>query len=205
MSDNIFDEWLESGTVARQQVTIYADQAATEELDALQAELEALEKDSAPRTISEPSRARALESRFEELRERWEASRITFTLAPIERDTIHRIFEKLPNPPEPPRAAQSAPKKVKEDAEKARRAWALEVDRQEAERVLHLLAESIVRVERPGGSASSITVEQLRAMRDAKYGVPRINRLWAAYQAVMAEAAELPTPTLPGNSGSGRA
>lgn len=222
VTDFDFDVWLQSGTITHQVVPIYMDQEAVEELEAIGAEIEALAtEDSGPEVLTDTAIPEDIEKRWLAAMERYEASRTDFTLSPIDRDTIRDVWEIFPNPEPPanPSAAKwpigkNAPDRqriidqriaAEKSYQERKREWALEVDRLEAERVVSLLAASITKVATPTATADGLTVAQLRALRDAPYGVPRLNRLWAGYERVMRERGEPSRPTLPGASGSDRA
>lgn len=217
MTSANFDEWLRTGTVRRETVDIYFDQEAVQDCLDIAAEIEAL--DSRPKTINEASGAVALQERWDEANARLEASKATFTLMPLSRDVVLPIFEQfpLPKPPANPAHEWQGKGEPTTDAERkhrealeakfqaAREKFAAEYEAAEAERVAQLLSASIVSVERGGETVDHLTVEQIKQLRDAPYGVARVNRLWKAYEAVHQEVTEIERPTLPGNFGSDRA
>jgi len=213
---DMFDELLSTGTVRRETVDLYFDQAAVAEMDAIAAEVEALPP--GPETINQTSRLKEIEARWDAASERYAASKVTFTLVPVDRDTTRAIWEESPNPPAPENPAksrwpigQNAPDrerivKQREVAESAwherMKEWRKEVDTQESKRLLRFLSTAIEKVASAKGERPGMTEDQIEAIRSAPYGVERINRLWAAFQKVAESKGEIERPFSRANSGS---
>lgn len=217
--DDLFDDLLSTGTVRRETVELYFDQAAIVDMDAIAAEFENLP--DGPETINQTSRLKEIEARWDAAQERYEASKVTFTLIPVDRDTTKAIWEELPNPPAPENPAkgrwpvgQNGPDreriiKQRETAEAAwqerMKVWRVEVDVQESKRLLRFLGTSIEKVTATKGERPGMTEGQLEAIRSAPYGVERINRLWEAFEKVSESKGEIDRPFSRGDSGNGLA
>lgn len=215
-TDDIFEDLLTTGTVRRKTVDIYFDQAVREELDAIAAELD--DVPDGPETINQTSRLKDIEARWNAAHERYEASKVTFTLTPVERDVTRDIWERFPNPPAPENPAkarwpigQNGPdreriNKQRESAyatfQEQMDVWRKEVDAQESKRVLAILTAAIEKVEAVKGERPGMTAEQLDAIKSAPYGTERINLLWAKFQDVSKSGGEIDRPFSQGDSGS---
>lgn len=199
-------EWIESGTVARRKVTIYNNPALVEEYEALEAELAAAEKaieesgGDAPMDSADPREG--IVARMEALYERWEASKATWTVRALSREDVDACFEAVPAPkmPVPPmdKAGQKAQDRFAEKVAEYTKAKAETDD----ERKLHMIAAAVVGVETPRGNVESVTVEQVRALRDRPHGQQWVDRLYAAVEAATEGDVQIPRPTLPGRSTS---
>ncbi|MFW7414760.1 hypothetical protein [Demequina sp. SO4-18] len=214
--DDLFDDLITTGTVRRKTEHIYFDQAAIEEMASIAAEVDDLP--DGPETINQTSRLKDIEKRWNAAQERYEESKVTFTLIPVDRDTTREIWTELPNPPAPPNPAkdrwpigQNAPdreriQKQRDLAEatfqERAKEWRKDVDAQESKRVVRFLAASIEKVVAAKGERPGMTEEQLDAIRSAPYGVERINKLWKAFEDVQQSKGEISRPFSLGDSGS---
>jgi hypothetical protein len=212
----LFNDLISTGTVRRKRVPIYFDQAALADLDEIQAEFDELP--DGPETIDQTSRLKDIERRAHEVFERYEASKVMFTLTPVDRDTTREIWEEFPNPPAPENPAkakwpigQNAPdrERIIKQREAAyanwhekMKVWRQEVDAQESKRLLRFLSTSIEKVVAAKGERPGMTEDQLEAIRSAPYGVGRINLLWEAFDEVSKSAGEIDRPFSQSDSGN---
>lgn len=210
-----FDELLATGTVRRETVDIYFDQAAVDDLNSIAAEIDDLP--DGPETINQTSRVREIEDRWNAAYERYEASRITFTLVPIDDEVVREIWEQFPNPPAPENPAkarwpigQNAPdrERINKQRESAYEAfqeqmtvWRQKVDQQERERQLRYFAASIEKMSSVKGEREGVTLEQLEVILSGPYAKDRRAQLGAAFDRVSQVAGEIERPFSPDASG----
>lgn len=211
--------WIQSGTVATRQVTIYNNPALAAEYEALEAEMKAAEQDiedaggDAPMSARDPRED--IRARMADLYARWEASKSVWTLRALSDDDIEATYSEqggVPSPKQPvPPLPQAGKKALEDHAEKITK-WAKAVHEADRERTLHIIAAAVTSVETALGTADSATVEQVRALRDRPHGpqwvglIPsgrgqRITgKLAMAVMAATEGDVEVPRPTSPERS-----
>lgn len=194
-----FSEWLETGTIKRRVVNLYADAALMDEMVALSDQIERVraeeERDraSGDLTMAFKSQLPDLEAKAAELWERYEATRSVWHVratTPAERD---EAFEMFPEEDAPvlPRGSVSEP--AKRAWEKARDEWKARFVKSNKERKLFLLSKAVEKVEIGSTVLESITVADLRAMMSAAYGEERLGLLWSAVDEASKQG-EAPVP-----------
>jgi hypothetical protein len=219
--------WIASGTVATRTVDIFNRPDMVAEYEALEAEYAEAEKaaaragDDAPLSAVDPRPD--IEARMAEWRERWEASKATWTVRALSHDEIENTFEPktggVSSPPQPvPPPAQAGKKAAEDYAEKVTK-WARTVHEADRERTLHLIAAAVTavestrgRLERDPGEPPIVTVEALRTLRDRPHGdtwvgmIPSgkgqrvTGKLATAVMAATEGDVAVPRPTSPGRS-----
>lgn len=179
---DIFDEWLATGTLRRLSVTLYADQAAADELDAIAAEFEEANKAAKRRTLDEKNPMADLKARWDAAHERWEASRATFTVVRLEEPIREQLAAEFAEPPAPRSPGTGATEKRKEQWGRDVEAWKAEAMQITADREHAALAYAIESVETGAGKAErtltpegrvekpAVGPERLRAMFSKPYG-----------------------------------
>lgn len=208
MSDSILEQWLETGTINSETVSLYADQAVMKEMGALVDEREQLEKDRAgqgatvsvfamgeanPKSVFD-AREAALDAREEALWERYEASKSEWTvraLLPAEVIAVRDKFE-IPNAPKMLPAAAPAKAKAKWDRDFAE--WKQNAERAEMLRHIHMVQKAVTEVKVGDHVMEGVTVVQVQALADATYGPQRLGLLVAAIERVTTDAGEMPRP-----------
>jgi len=219
--------WIASGTVATRTVEINNNPALVAEYEALEAEMKAAEAeverlgDDRPMSWVDPRDDIA--ARMEDLYERWQAAKTTWTVRALAHDELEATFEAVPTPKQPVAPLPQAGKKAQEDYAEKMTAWARAVFEADRERTLHIIAAAVVRIEssrgvieREDGGAPIVTADALRALRDRPHGdqwvgvIPstkgqRIRgRLAEAVMAATEGDVAVPRPTSPGRSTSTR-
>lgn len=211
--------WIQSGTVATRQVTIYNNPALAAEYEALEAEMKAAEKavedagGDAPMSAKEPRED--IRARMDDLYARWEASKSVWTVRALSDDDIEATYAEIggvPSPKQPVPPLPQAGKKALEDHGEKVTKWAKAVHKADRERTLHIIAVAVTSVETAIGTADSATVEQVRSLRDRPHGpqwvglIPsgrgqRITgKLATAVMAATEADVEVPRPTSPERS-----
>ena len=194
-----FNEWLESGTIKRRTVNLYADAALMDEMAALSDKIdqvraeEARDAENGDRTMSSKSQIPALEAEAEALWERYEASKSVWHVRATTTAERDEALEKFPSEDAPIMPNRNAPMAVKRAWEKARDEWKPRAVKAETERRLWLLSKVVERVEIGERVIESVTVDDLRAMLKAAYGSQRIGMLWAAVNEASSQG-EAPVP-----------
>lgn len=177
---DIFDDWLESGTVRQVEVEIQNDPAVVDEYEALQKRRDEVEKapETIERAVGDPDPMAEFDAAEQALMERWEAGKSTWTLRALNVDETDAIIAANPLRDQPKRLPDNAPEaaRKKRDAEIA--AWLKEAEAVELSRRIDMIAKSLVSIKTPKGSKSSITPEQLHAMYKKPYGSGRISKLF---------------------------
>lgn len=192
MSESVMKAWLSTATTRTEEVVLFADQEAVEQLaglyaeaDELNAEVEKSKKPAASqRAVGEKSPAAALDARVEELQskideleQQADASKSVWTLRALTRKELSELNAQFQEPPVPQLPPKAAPAKVKEKWERDRDAWKAEALAIGEEHTLAEISLAIVKVVSAGGETDTVPVEDLRAILDAEYGDYRINML----------------------------
>lgn len=194
-----FGEWLESGTIKRREVPLYADAAIMDEMVALDARIQQVEaqekrdRENGDRSFADKSLLEDLQAEAEALWERYEASKSVWHVratTPAERDEALNLF---PSEDAPLMPHRSAPMAVKKAWEKARDEWKPRAAKAEMERRLLLLSKAVEKVEIGGNTITSVSVDDLRAMLNGAYGTERIDMLWRAVDEASKQG-EAPVP-----------
>lgn len=202
LTEDIFDAWLESGTIRRVTVDLYNDptiESALVELEERRAEIEAR---GAERTLGEKSPLAQLEKDEEALLKRLLASKVTFTVKALLPDEFDKAMETHPEPEAPQMLPKAAPAKAREKWARDRDIFVKAASEAERERRLMLIAAAVDKVETVRGTAPGITVDQLRKMLDggaergewAAYGMYRLDVLWSAVQEARRGDVKVPAP-----------
>lgn len=212
--------WIQSGTVATRQVTIYNNPALAAEYETLEAEMVAAEKTvedaagDAPMSAHDPRED--IRARMEDLYARWEASKSTWTVRALSDDDIEATYDAqlggVPSPKQPVPPLPQAGKKALEDHGEKVTKWAKAVHEADRERTLHLIAKAVTSVETARGSVDGVSVDEVRSLRDRPHGpqwvglIPsgrgqRITgKLAMAVMAATEADVEVPRPTSPERS-----
>lgn len=208
VTDETFDllDWIESGTVARRQVTIYNDAALAERLRVLTERLAEAEKKveqtggDAP--LDEVDEVAELTAQIEALYPEWEASKAVWTVRALSQDDVMATFDAVPEPKRPVPPLEKAGQKAQERFAEQVSAWRREVRDADRERRLHMVAIAVESVETARGTAEGVTVETLRKLRDRPHGEQWLTRLYEAVSEATEGDADVPRPTSPGRSTS---
>lgn len=208
--------WIESGTVARREVTIYNDPALVTEYNQLQAQLDELgySDDEEARTQraqdatlgdGHGAEIQDLLDRMADLYSRWQDSKAVWTVRAVSVDEINAAQKQLPDPKMPIPPKEGAAQRLQDAwAEKARE-YSLEKVQADEDRKLVLLAIAVVGIETPAGSATGATFEQLKALRSRPHGAQWIELLYQAMEAATENDVEIPRPTSSGRSETSQA
>lgn len=199
---DIFDAWLESGTVRRVTVTLYNDPTLEQAILDLEERRAEIEERGNERTLGEKSPIAQLERDEEELLARLEASKSTFTVKALLDTDFDTAKDQFPEPEAPQMLPKAAPAKAKEKWARDRDLYVKAAAEAERERRLLLIAAAVERVETTRGTAAGVTVEQLRKMLDggkdhaewAAYGAYRLRVLWEAVQEARRGDVKVPAP-----------
>lgn len=209
MSDT-FDliDWINRGTVGERDVVIYNDPslvAEYERLEARHAELLRDADDDPEATLADEHPAAAIEREMVELYERFEASKMTWTIRALTDAEVRAIHERLPLPdgPREPREPKGSPKASQAWAEYRRALAAYKADLErhlervaevQDDRNLHTIAAATMRVTTTAGTVDGVTYEQVRALREGPYGKVRVERLINAISDLTTKEAVIPAP-----------
>lgn len=195
-------DWVESGTVARRQVTIHNNPALLEEYEALEAQLKEAEKRvraaGGDEALSDSDPREAILDAMADLYDRWEASKAVWTVRALAPDDVQATFDPDTGVPEPRRPVpplEKAGKKAHEDFVEAVGTYSKAKAKADGDRQLHLISAAVVSVETPRGTATAASVEVLEKMRARPHGQQWIDRLYAAVQAATEGDVEIPRPT----------
>ena len=201
------DSWLESGTTATEQVTLYADRALAGEFTALERRLAALEQATGggDDPLDGAGEAESIHAQMEDLYRRWEASKAVWTVRALADEEVEAIWASHPVPKAPAAPPDDAPAEAKRAHQGALDLHLRTVKHLVTERNLAYIAAAVTRVETSGGAVDAVTVDQLRKMRSRPHGAQDVTRLLEAVNRVTQGDVEVPRPTLPGSSRSGRA
>lgn len=195
-------EWIQSGTVAQRTVVIYNDPAVAVEFEALERRLQAVEPlvEGADREMGAPNEAAQIEAEMAALYDRWQASKAVWTVQALPEEKIREVAEAHPTPQQPPTPPPGADEATKAAHRAAVEEWAPKF--QEARQMLDLalLSAAVVKVETPRGTASSVPLEALIAMRARPHGPAQIRRLVEAFNEATRGDVEIPAPKSHGSS-----
>ena len=201
---DIFDDWLESGTVRQITVEIQNDPAVVDAFAILEKRRAEIEANA---TAGEYSRGETdplaeIEAAEDVLMERWNAGKSEWTvraLTPAEAKAIAKAHRD-PSPPQMLPKAAPAAFKAKWEAE--RDEWLEASSETTLTRNLHFIAKAVVKVKTAKGERASVTVDQLRAMYAREYGPRRAELLLNAVNAATQGEVEMPRPKSPRHSTS---
>lgn len=209
-------DWIESGTIARREVTIYNDPLLVEEYEAITARLtEAgwVEPDTASRSRDD-DRSEAtlgdtntdqideLLAQRDDIAARWEQSKAVWTVRAVSQDEVEASFDVVPVPkqPLPPKQFDNAPDAVREAFLEKARAAQTAAAQAEQDRKLAVLATAVLSIVTAKGTATGVTFDALKTLRSRPHGKQWIDRLYAAVNAATSTDTELPRPTSNGRS-----
>lgn len=214
MIEQLLDLMSESASLRHKTITVYADQAAVDELKELVARFEELEGDNAPKMITAKSPLRELEVAWNDAKERYDASRAEIKVVRLT-DTIRKQIERENPAPKPPRKLGKGATKAQQEAfdEATAVAW------REAAEVLALTERSVLMysierfefrgetVERQLDDAGEVTTpvfnaEQIEALFKMPYGEQWKNLITDAINEVSALSDEPDVPFSRANSGN---
>lgn len=210
--NDLFESFLATGTVRRRTVTVYADQAAQDELNAIASEADSLS--SGPETIDETSRVDELKRRWDDAFARYEASKATFVLVRLEEPIREQVIAMHVDVAPPRKISADASKKAKAAYARALDDWrplAAQVVMDRGDQALAFGIESMetakgrrVRALAKDGTVSApvLTLEDLRRMFAAPYGPQWKALLTHAFNEVSKEATEPARPFSLAASGS---
>ncbi len=200
------DEWIESGTVARRTVTIYNDHAAANQLAALNARLADLgwSQEHAPARSDGPLAAAidpavtGLLAEREELLDRVVESGAVWTVRALSDEDVKAAFDPQTGVPEPKtpfppleKAGQRAQEKFGQEVASYR----ARVSEANEERNVYLVAAAVVSVESPRGTATHVTVGQLKALKARPHGARAFDKLFEAMNEATNDDVDVPRPT----------
>lgn len=195
-------DWIETGTIARRTVHLYADVALLEEYHALEAALAEAEKADAaltdePSLDEEPRRTQVGEvlTQMEDLLGRLQATRTTWTVRALSRDEVRTITDAHPTPAIPKAPDKGAPPGAEAAHRAAMQAWTRDAERAAEARDLEYIAAAVTAVESPKGTVSHVNIDALRRMRDRPHGHHRITALVDAVNAATQADVELNRPS----------
>jgi hypothetical protein len=210
-----FDQWLTTGTLRRRKVTFYANQGAADELEAIAAEIEESEREARRRTIDTINPARDIEDRWSAAHEKWEASRVEFSIVRLLEPVREQLSEEFPEPQRPRAPGDGATAKHHEEWKESLREHNAEKAKVSEARDLATLTYSIERLETAKGTservldadgrvkAPAISREQLRTLVNQPYGPHWYAMLVEALNTVSSLAGEPDRPFSPRGSGRG--
>lgn len=214
VTEDTFDlmDWIESGTVARRQVTIHNNPALADEFTALEerlAEAEKAAKDAGgDGPMSEGDPREPILSAMEELWARWDASKAIWTVRALSQEDVEATFDAetgIPSPKAPLPPPEKAGERARERYLTAMQDFGVAKATADRDRRLHLIAAAVVSVETSRGIVERVTVDQLRALRDRPHGEQWVAKLYAAVEAATQGDVEVPRPTSPVRSTSTQA
>lgn len=187
-------DWIQRGTAARRTVVIYNDPALVAEYERLERAMKAAESATGEESLGDaPSTAR-IEAEMVDLHRRWEASKAVWTVQALADETLREIAatHPLPDPPPP------LPEDASADVEAAHKAAVEEWSRARLavgdERNFAMIAAAVVSVETPVGTATSVPVEAVRAMRRRPHGAVQTETLIQAVRQATAGDVDIPAP-----------
>lgn len=195
---DLFDDWLESGTVRHIDVELQNDPSVVDEYQALQkrrAELEG-SPEADERSIGDTDPLTEIEAAEAALMDRWEAGKSTWTVRALTPDEAKAISRAHRDPEPPQMLPKAAPANAKAKWEKDRDAWREAAGETTLTRNLHFIAQAVVKIKTVKGERGSITVDQLRAMYQREYGPTRIEKLLVATNQATQGEVEMPRPKL---------
>lgn len=185
-------DWIARGTAARRSVVIHNNPALVAEYEALERELQAAEA-TTDRTMDDPSPA-SIEARMTDLYERWQASRAVWTVQALSDETLREIAAAHPMPDRPADPPADADEDTKAAHAAALKAWQPEWSAASDERNFAMIAAAVVSVETPQGTATSVPVEAIRALRRRPHGAVQTEHLIQAVRQATAGDSEIPAP-----------
>lgn len=220
LTEDAFDllGWIESGTVARRQVVIHNNPRLAEEFAAIEARLAELgytDDETGDGAVGdEPLGGSAEDAEIEQLlaaREgveaRWEAARSTWTVRAVSQEEVEASFDEVPPPKSPlrPKNLDAAPDRIRAAFVEASASHHRANAKANEDRQIVLIATALVSIETARGTATSVSVDALRALRSKPHGKQWIDKLYAAVDAATSEDPEVPRPTSSGRSTSTQA
>jgi hypothetical protein len=206
-------DWLSTGTVARQHVTIYADQAAASRLEEIDARLREIDPDVDPAAGGDgplsaagkaPVEVAELEAEAAELIERMQASRAVWEVRALSGEEVQvaRDAVKWPRPPVQPPAA--AGERAQERFRDAVIAYSAAQDAADLEFRCRIVHTAVVAIVTPRGTVDAISLDSVTGLRAKPHGQAWLDRLYKAVDSATEEDVEIPRPTWPGHSTAAR-
>lgn len=190
--DDVFNQWLNSGTVAQRSVDIYSrpDLFARYESLARQHEAAAAVEKAGEKSLGSPG-TEAIEAQMEELYQEWRASKMTWFIRALNASEIDEVRDASNYPEELGKDASEEDKKAFEKAEREAR---------DTSNVL-TVAKAVVKIENPDGEVirDHVSVDEMRAMR-VQLGDTQVMRLVAAALVASTQEVEMPVPFSSRNS-----
>lgn len=125
LTDDVFAQWLTTGTLRRREVTLIADLAAADEIEEIYAEMAEYEsgRKTAERTLGEKDPLRAFEERFDAAMERFNASRSTWMVVRLDETQRIQLQEMFAAPERPRMLGTGASQKKKDDWQATMDEW----------------------------------------------------------------------------------
>jgi len=183
--------WIDTGTIATREVTLFIDHEAAVEyadiqkqLAVLQAEADAVLAEDGPMTYTPPhaDEIADLEAQAEVLQGRLDAAKAVWTVRAISHDELKQVFNsiKYPKAPVPPKDGAAKPLvEAFYDKSEAYGLAKMEVD--EARKVA-LVATAVTSVVTGVGVRDSVTAEELQLLKKRPHGQQWLDMLWAAVE-----------------------
>lgn len=201
-------DYIKSGTIAKREVALYADERAGEELVALIAQLKDLgwseegQDEKATRPKDGPLDATSDETDIADLlekarsaQERLDSSKSVWTVQAISPEVADAALESIKDPKAPIPPKEGAAERVKEAYQDRYVEYRKGCDVAERDRRLVLLSEAIISVETPNGTSSGVSIDHLKALRQRAGGQKWIDKLWSGLNEAQSEDPDVPRPT----------
>lgn len=209
------DEWLSTGTLARRSIEMFNNPDLAAEYDVLAIRLEDARQRAgdAPEgegTLGDESEVNAILAEMEELYARWQASKAVWTVRALLEQEIEAIGDEIPEPAVPDIIANPTPEATTPDTaeyaahQAAGRAWRAAHEAVIDERSIAMLALAVVEVRAAQGVVTSVTRDQIRALRGRPHGKAQATRLLNAVSSATTGEVDVPRPTSPGRSATVR-
>lgn len=194
--DFTFDimDWIARGTAARRSVVIYNDPALVAEYERLERALVSAEAAGGDEVMGAVPPAARIEAEMADLHRRWEASKAVWTVQALSDETLREIAAAHPMPDRPADPPADADDETKAAHAAALKAWQPEWSAASDERNFAMIAAAVVSVETPQGTATSVPVEAIRALRRRPHGAVQTERLIQAVRQATAGDSEIPAP-----------
>lgn len=210
---DVVGEFLASTEGRTEEVTLFANQRATQELEELykrQNKLLKASHDTADERTYGGDEFRSeldeINSQIPALEEKVIASRSVWTMRALRRDELVAIEKEFPLPRMPIPTDNLESKQSQAAWKRRSDEYAAQVQEVNEKRAIAEIAKSCVSVETARGRASGVTHMQLHKMLDAEYGKYRIDLLHGAVKdATDEERKEMPRPKSSSTSGSDQA
>lgn len=200
MTDFDFDTWVVNGTVLTKDVRLnnHHDAAYFERVKALQEELAKAEKHEDDDSLDAVGGdVDDILARMEALDAEYAEYDIVVTVRALEPAVVRKISVAHMPPAKPRAIPDDAPQSAQDKRQRELAVWLEECDDMFSERDLHFISASVVTVVSAQGTADSISVDSLRAMKVRPRGPLMIAQLLNAVNFVTQGEVELDRPKSP--------